>query len=255
MADQYQRVRDQFGPQADKYVAAKTFAQTSDLDWLVTHVAVKAEWSVLDVATGGGHAAAYFAPLVAKLTVTDLTEAMVRAAERHLAELGFAHARFEVAAAEALPFEADQFDCVVCRIAPHHFLSIPQFLDEVKRVLKPNGRFGLIDGIAPEDDEAARVYNDWERLRDPSHMACLSMSAWRTALKNAGFEVLSETTMRRTHNFLDYVERMDVAQADRDKLRLDMVNVESIRAWIEPKLSADGDEFTLHNGLFACTKS
>lgn len=255
MADQYQRVRDQFGPQAEKYVAAKTFAQTSDLAWLVDHLDVKADWNVLDVATGGGHAAAYFAPLVASLTVTDLTESMVKAAEKHLTDLGFTQAKYEVAAAEALPFDAKQFDCVVCRIAPHHFLSIPQFLAEVARVLKPDGRLGLIDGIAPENTEAARLYNDWERLRDPSHMACLSMPAWRMALKNAGFEVLAETTMRRTHNFLDYVERMDVGHDDRDKLKTDMYQVESIRAWIEPTQGDEGDEFSLHNGLFACTKS
>ena len=53
------------------------------------------------------------------------------------------------AKAEALPFEDATFDLVTSRIAPHHFESIPTFLDGTRRVLKPGGRFALVDNVVP----------------------------------------------------------------------------------------------------------
>ena len=43
---------------------------------------------------------------------------------------------FSVAAAESLPFCTGSFDLVTCRLAPHHFQNVPQFLGEVHRVLR-----------------------------------------------------------------------------------------------------------------------
>ena len=60
------------------------------------------------------------------------------AQKRALANIRTAYAK-----AEALPFEDQSFDLVTCRIAPHHFDSIPDFLKEVARVL--NGVPGVTE--------------------------------------------------------------------------------------------------------------
>ena len=54
---------------------------------------------------------------------------------------------------------------MTCRIAPHHFDSIPAFVAEVHRVLKPGGLFGLVDNIVLPGDVGDFV-NAFERFRD-----------------------------------------------------------------------------------------
>ena len=71
---------------------------------------------MLDVATGAGHTALAFAPHVAKVTATDITEEML-AETRKLAESrGLANVKTLTANAEDLPFPDASFDLVVCRL-------------------------------------------------------------------------------------------------------------------------------------------
>jgi SAM-dependent methyltransferase len=47
---------------------------------------------------------------------------------------------FQVADAQALPFEDESFDAVTCRLGIMYFVDLPKALREVRRVLKPSGR-------------------------------------------------------------------------------------------------------------------
>src|SRR5579884_1597260 len=69
------------------------------------------------------------------------------------------NATFKVADAEHLPFPDGTFDRVTCRIAPHHFPNVFQFMHEVACVLKPGGIFLLIDCMAPSDPKLDRFDN------------------------------------------------------------------------------------------------
>ena len=83
---------------------------------------------MLDVATGGGHVAYTFAPHVGRVWATDITQEMLDLVKGEAEKRGLANVRTTYAKAEALPFEDGTFDLVTCRIAPHHFDSIPEFL-------------------------------------------------------------------------------------------------------------------------------
>ena len=87
---------------------------------------------------------------------------------------GLSNVRTAYAKAEAMPFEDASIDLVSCRIAPHHFESIPDFLGEVHRVLKPNGLFALVDNVVP-DGSVGDYINAFERFRDPSHRRAWTM--------------------------------------------------------------------------------
>ena len=78
--------QQRFGQYAQAYVTSKPHAQGSDLERLLVLAQPQADWMVLDVATGGGHTALKFAPHVAHVTVSDITAAMLAAAEKHLTE-------------------------------------------------------------------------------------------------------------------------------------------------------------------------
>src|SRR5947207_15451478 len=70
-------VQEQFGATAKHYLTSKPHALGKSLDRLVELAAPKPDWRVLDVATGAGHTAYAFAPHVARVWATDITDEML----------------------------------------------------------------------------------------------------------------------------------------------------------------------------------
>ena len=198
--------KEQFDRQAAHYNAQwNTWTETT-LNWLLSHADCSPEDTTLDVATGTGFTALGFAPHVHSVVGLDVSTGMLQQARIHQQEKGLANITWQEGAAEALPFSDATFSLVTCRVAPHHFLSIPQFLSEVKRVLRPGGRFLLADTCVPnrnaEDNvsskdnkssennaEAGAWQNRVEALRDPSHVRNLSPEEWKRAIEAAGLMV------------------------------------------------------------------
>ena len=155
-------VQQQFGAHAAAYATSAVHAKGASLGRLVELVKPEPHWQALDIATGAGHTAAAFAPHVARVIASDLTDEMLAEAAQARGAKGFANMETARADAEALPFEDGRFDLVTCRIAPHHFPDIPTFVAEVWRVLKAGGTFALVDNIAPDAEFDAGL------LRAPS---------------------------------------------------------------------------------------
>lgn len=181
MSDQEikQRVQEQFGATAQSYVTSPGHAHGDDLARMLELASPRGPEHMLDIATGGGHTAPAFAPDVQSVVASDLTPAMLAAAEAFIRGRGAANVRFERADAEALPFADASFDLVTTRIAPHHFPNPARYVAEVARVLRPGGRFVLNDNMAPEDDELSAFIDRAEQWRDPSHVCNYRPSAWR----------------------------------------------------------------------------
>jgi ubiquinone/menaquinone biosynthesis C-methylase UbiE len=59
---------------------------------------------------------------------------------------------------------------ITCRLAAHHFSHIAKAMQEITRVLKPNGVFLLVDHYAPEDKSLDDFINQVDQTRDPSHL-------------------------------------------------------------------------------------
>lgn len=200
--------RQRYAQYAEGYVTSETHARGSDLDRLLDIADPQPHWEALDIATGGGHTALKFAPRVRQVIASDLTPRMLQQAERHIVdEKGVENVRFQHADAEDLPFNAGRFDLVTCRIAPHHFPDVPTFLSECARVLKPGGLLLLQDHVLPDDDEAARYLDDFERLRDPSHNRAYSAAEWRALFTGAGFEVEYSEEYIKRHDFDIWTKR------------------------------------------------
>src|ERR1043166_1344623 len=167
-------VQEQFGKTAASYLTSKPHAAGKSLERLVTLTSPQKTWRGLDVATGGGHVAYTFAPHVERMWATDITQEMLDMVRGEAQKRGLANIRTAYAKAEALPFEDASFDLVTCRIAPHHFDSIPDFLKETRRVLKRSGVFALVDNVVPEGSVGDYI-NAFERFSEPSHIR-----AWRS---------------------------------------------------------------------------
>ncbi len=212
-------VRSQFGPRAEQYVESPDHAQGESLDRMLELVRPKRSWRALDIATGGGHTALALAPHVREVVATDITDEMLRAAERFIRGKGVANVSFGEADAMKLPFDGGSFDLVTCRIAPHHFSDCARFVREAARVLCPGGVAAVVDNVVPDDPEAAAFINEFERLRDPSHHRAYSRREWVGFFTDAGLIIEHVETFRKARDFDRWAGRMGVGEALRSQLR------------------------------------
>ncbi|HLO12611.1 MAG TPA: class I SAM-dependent methyltransferase [Pseudoneobacillus sp.] len=211
-------VQEQFGRSAEAYVNSKIHKEGKDLKKIIDIAKISGSEAVLDVATGGGHTANAFAPLVKNVVAVDLTEKMLIAAEKFITGNGYQNVQFTVGDAENLPFQDQSFDIVTCRIAPHHFPNVEAFIKEVYRVLKPEGQFLLDDNVSPEDDELDQFYNSVEKMRDYSHYRAWKKTEWLRMLELQGFKVYETHRFDKTFLFEPWCNRMNLPEIEKEKL-------------------------------------
>jgi ubiquinone/menaquinone biosynthesis C-methylase UbiE len=245
-------VQEQFGKTAEHYLTSRPHAQGKSLERLVELTQPQPDWRVLDVATGAGHTAYAFAPHVARVWATDITEEMLGVVRAEIVKRKLANMRTAFAKAEALPFDDASFDLVTSRIAPHHFDSIAMFLDETHRVLKPGGTLALVDNVVPEGSVGDYV-NAFERLRDPSHLRAWPMAEWRAALITHGFAIAHEEQMGKQMDFASWASRHDAVMQALLRAMLSEITP-SVRAFLSPDGSGDKLTFRLSEGLFIARK-
>lgn len=219
MSDQHRRNREQYAAVATNYATSASHAGGDDLAWFSARAASVAPGRALDVACGGGFSTRALAQAGHDVTATDLTPESVAVAR------GATEARVHwlAGAAERLPIKTESMNVVGCRIAPHHFADIAAFVDEVARVLVPNGLFLLVDTTVPEDEDLAAWLDDVERRRDPSHGRSWPPSRWRAVVTGARLHVQETQLYRKRHELEPWLARSgctgDAAEDVRHRFR------------------------------------
>ncbi|GAB7388168.1 class I SAM-dependent methyltransferase [Bacillaceae bacterium] len=240
-------VQNQFGRNAEAYVNSESHAKGRDLAKLVEISAVSSSDDVLDVATGGGHVANALAPMAAKVTALDLTRDMLEAARRFIEGNGHQNVEYVQGDAERMPFGDRTFDLVTCRIAPHHFPDVERFIEEVYRVLKPGGRFLLVDNVAPEEDEADWYYNEIEKRRDCSHFRAWKKSEWLRMLEKSGFVIEEWHRFAKEFPFETWCDRMKLPESEKRELSRFMLQApEKIRGKL--RIVSEGERIISFQG-------
>jgi len=109
--------------------------------WVFDHYDLPADARVLELGCGPAdlwRENAKRIPAGWDITLTDLSEGMISAAQRNLAEIGRPFI-FRQADVQDLPFEAETFDAVFANHMLYHVPDRPSALAEIRRVLKPGG--------------------------------------------------------------------------------------------------------------------
>ena len=180
-------VAQQFGPTASAYLTSTVHAQGADLVMLRELAAGLGKPLVLDLGCGAGHASFAVAPIARSVTAFDLSPEMLAVVAGAAQERGLHNIVTEQGDATSLPFADASFCMVVTRFSAHHWPDVPVALQEVKRVLKPNGLLVVIDITAPETPLHDTTLQAVELLRDGSHVRDYRPSEWTAMLQAAGF--------------------------------------------------------------------
>lgn len=207
-----------FTNNADLYRTSLAHSEVEDLELCLDALPGLSGLEVLDVATGSGHTAFYFARKGCHTFAVDVNREMLRVAEEE-SDRQTLSVRFLWSQANDLNFDENKFDLVTCRLAAHHFEDVSGFLSEARRVLRPGGHILVVDNVVPtDDDEVARWLNEYERKRDDSHQACWTKDKWSVQLEEQGFSQKMSQRFKKTLLFDPWMERMSKTEGEREVL-------------------------------------
>lgn len=154
--------------------------------------------SVLEIGYGTGHAISHLAQAVGpegEVAGVDVSEGMRGVTERHLESKQLdSRVELRVGAVPPLEFDDGVFDAVFLSFTLELFPDdlIDVVTGEVKRVLKPGGRCGLVTMAKPrtdtEDTSLEKVYV-WMHRHFPHIVDCRPIDAENT-LTGAGLEII-----------------------------------------------------------------
>lgn len=108
-------------------------------EWIVSHYVLQPGEQALELGCGTGSMWRGVTLLAGcQVTLTDLSEGMLAAAKQNTSHL---RAKYAVCDAMSLPWPDASFDVVIANMMLYHVPDIDKALGEIRRVLKPEGRF------------------------------------------------------------------------------------------------------------------
>jgi ubiquinone/menaquinone biosynthesis C-methylase UbiE len=179
-------IQDQFTRQAGVFNAAGTITNEQALKMIIEAGQAGSNDTVLDVACGGGIVVCAFAPHVSQATGIDMTPAMLDQSRKLAAQKQLTNVTWMKGDVTTLPFPDASFSIVTTRFSFHHFLDPSKVMKEMVRVCAPGGRIVVVDMFCSEDAAKAARWNLLEKLRDPSHVRCLSLSELKAMFSVVG---------------------------------------------------------------------
>lgn len=171
------------------------------LDLLVDLARPASTDAVLDYATGAGMAGFTVAPDVATVEATDELPDLLEEGKRLSTELGLVNVAFTLVDLYALPYKDGSFDLILSRNAFHLLPEPVSALQELLRVLKPEGRIVVLDAVV--DETVDKPFNEIARLREPAHRRHYRREEIEELVARAGLAVRARGEVRRTID-LDY---------------------------------------------------
>jgi len=144
---------------------------------------------VLEIGFGTGLNLPFYPERVQRLVALDVNPAMPALAKKRIAASAIA-VDYRVLDGESLPFSDASFDCVVSTWTLCSIRRVEQALAEVRRVLRPGGRFFFVEhGLSPDPDVAV-----WQHRLTPMQRViadgCHLDRDIAALVKNAGFALV-----------------------------------------------------------------
>lgn len=174
---------------------------------------------LLDAACGWGFVIQAFAGKVRAALGVDLSPEMVDLARKLAAARKLSNVEFLVGDVEDLRLPAGSFEIVTCRASFDHFADPARALSEMKRVLAPGGRIVLYEYVAPPEPEKAKLYQEIELSRDPSHIRSFSVREYEDLFGKCGLEERGRVTTLFKRDFDEWMAPVDPDPARKSAAR------------------------------------
>lgn len=208
MSRMYERsVREEFTQQTETFARAMALKAAETLGALVDLVPPDPEARWLEVACGPAMVGRAAAARVGSVHGVDLTPAMIEKAREEADREDLANVEFGIGDATALDFEDASFDGAITRFSLHHIPVPGRVVEEMARVVRPGGWVVISDHARDADPAVAATVEEIERLRDPSHWACLTPLRLRLLGAAAGLELDREELVSFELPFVDWRDR------------------------------------------------
>ena len=120
--------------------------------------------TALDIGTGNGYTSFTLAKHFNEVHSIDSDLKCIKAAEDKKSKNKITNVQFSQMDAHELKFQDEFFDVVTCRAAIHHFDNPNAVLKEVKRVLRKNGFFVIMDFCF--SDKSKELLEPLSRIRE-----------------------------------------------------------------------------------------
>ena len=130
-----------------------------------------AEGRVLEVGSGTGFNLPHYPAGVDELTLTDGMDGMLRRARKRAERVG-RKVETTTASVESLPFEDSSFDTVVASLLLCSVEDQDRALGEIRRVLKPGGRYLFLEHVRSDDPKIAGRQDRLDGLWSALVMGC-----------------------------------------------------------------------------------
>ena len=190
-----------FDPWSNRYETGRIsgfFQQMQAL--LINRMSLGPTARLLDVGCGTGWAVEYATCErdIGYANGIDLSCGMIRQAQERRGQLP--NVGFEVADAEALPFDDNSFDAAMCTFSFHHYSSPARALSEVRRVLKPEAKFYVLDNNRRSFWGFYALWDVYFRWTEPGHVRYLTSPELTALFQKAGFQNV-QTIYRQSRLF------------------------------------------------------
>ncbi len=128
-------------------------------NWGLNLVDVQDGWTMLDVGCGGGFTIRRLLKRSrgAQVYGIDISEESVAKARKVNAEVLDKQVFITQGSAEKLPYEDGKFDLVTAVETVYFWPNLPDCLQEVRRVLKPGGKFAILVEVVDSDSKWTSV--------------------------------------------------------------------------------------------------
>ena len=149
-------------------------------NWGLKLVNVQDGWTMLDVGCGGGFTIRRLLKrsIDAQVYGIDISEESVTKARQVNAEVLDKQVYVTQGSAEQLPYNDEMFDLVTAVETVYFWPNLPDCLQEVRRVLKPGGKFAIMVEVVDSDSK-------WTSIVDG--MTAYTPEQLKTLLDDAGF--------------------------------------------------------------------
>ena len=195
-----------------------------DIKWRKKVIKIIAEKNpdfILDIASGTGDLAILAAQNTKATNIigADISEGMLNIGKQKIAKLNLANRiKMQVADSENLPFSDNYFDAITVAFGVRNFENLDKGIQEIHRVLKPNGVFVVLETSVPKYPIIKQLYLLHSNLllplfgklfsKDPKAYTYLSKSAKKFPYGDDFNNILSENGFKEVRN---YPQTMGVA--------------------------------------------